>query len=88
VRVKGGVVFVEGRAIGTDDLGFAAHVEKHMGMVERRFGTDAHEFACADLDLHETGIIVKVRNHVIRHDRPICQTHLSFRTIAGVSANW
>ncbi len=59
-----------------------------MRMVERRLGADAHEFACPDLDLHETGVIVKVRNDVIRHDRPICQTHLSFGTIAGASANW
>jgi hypothetical protein len=59
-----------------------------MRMIERRLGADAHEFARSDLDLYETSVIVKVRNHVIRHDRPICQTHLSFGTIAAASANW
>jgi hypothetical protein len=59
-----------------------------MRMIERRLGADAHEFARPNLDLYETSVIMKVRNHVIRHDQPICQAHLSFGTIAGVPANW
>lgn len=57
-------------------------------MIERRLGADAHEFVRPDLDLDETCIIVKMRNHVIRHDQPVFQTYLSFRTIAGEVGNW
>ena len=78
VRIQGRVVFVEGRTVGANDLCLVAHIEKHMRMIERRFGADAHEFVRADLDLHETGVIVKVRNHVIRHVQPICQRTCPF----------
>src|SRR5690349_11351692 len=50
VRVERAVVLIECRAIGADDLRLVAHIEKHVRMVERRLGADAHEFARSDLD--------------------------------------
>ena len=38
-----------------------------MRMIERRIGTDAHEFARADFDDGHARIVLKVRNDVIRH---------------------
>jgi hypothetical protein len=67
VRIERGVVTVEGRAIGADDLGVRAHVEKHMRMVERRTGADAHEFTRADLDHLNARIIVEMGNDGFRH---------------------
>src|SRR5471032_3221285 len=68
VRIEHRVVTVERRAIRTDDLVVAAHVEKDMRVVERRLGAHAHEFARADFDLGQAGIIVEMGNDVVRHD--------------------
>src|SRR5712671_1155568 len=83
-RVERGIVAVERRAIGADDLGVAAHVEKHMRMVVRRTGADAHELARPDLDHRNAGIVVEMGNDGFRHgvdlDAAGCE---SARTIAG-----
>ena len=39
-----------------------------MGMIERRLGADAHEFARADFDHRDTGVVMEVRNDVLGHD--------------------
>jgi hypothetical protein len=39
-----------------------------MRVVERRLGADAHEFAGADLDHRDAGIVVEVRDDVFGHD--------------------
>ena len=57
-----GIVTVERRAIRADDLVVAAHVEEHMGMVERRRRADAHEFARPDLDHRHAGVVVEMGN--------------------------
>jgi hypothetical protein len=67
VRVKTGVVAIEGRAIGAYDLMLVPHIEENMRMIKRRFGTDAHELMGADLDYGYTEVIVKMGNDVIRH---------------------
>ena len=36
-------------------------------MVERRLRADAHEFACADLDHRDAGIIMEMRDDVVGH---------------------
>ncbi len=38
-----------------------------MGMIERRFGADAHEFPGADLDDGDARVVVEVGNDVVRH---------------------
>jgi hypothetical protein len=64
------VVAEQRRAIGADDLGGIAHVEKHVGMIERGLLAHAHEFMGADLDDGDTGGVVEVRNYSIGHDGP------------------
>jgi hypothetical protein len=41
-----------------------------MWVIERRLGSDAHEFTRADFDLREAGLVVEMRNHVLGHDCP------------------
>ncbi len=41
---------------------------KHVRMIERRVGTDAHEFLHADFDGSMAGVVLKVRNDVIGHN--------------------
>src|SRR5215203_6930152 len=67
MRVERRIVPVERRAIWADDLFVVAHVEEDVGMIERRPGADAHEFARADLDHRDAGVIVEVRNNVLGH---------------------
>ena len=67
VECKRRVVPVKRRAIGTDDFGCVAHVEKHVRMVERRVAADAHELLRADLDDGNSGIVVEVRDDMIGH---------------------
>src|SRR5882757_3838927 len=68
MRVERGVVPVQRRAVRTDDVPVAAHVEKDMGMVERWLGADAHELAGADFDHRDARVIVEVRNDVLGHN--------------------
>src|SRR5438105_1548910 len=68
MRVERRIVPVQRRAVRADDFPVAAHVEKDMGMIERRLGADAHELARADLDHCDARVIVKVRNDVLGHD--------------------
>src|SRR6478609_7610408 len=51
---------VQRRAIGADDLVVVAEVEKHMRMIERRVGPDAHEFLRSDLDDGNAGIVMEM----------------------------
>src|SRR5260370_18939351 len=67
VRVQGRIVPIERRAIRADDFFVAAHVEEHMRMVERRLGADAHEFARANLDHRDAGIVVEMGDDMIGH---------------------
>src|SRR3954470_48546 len=58
---------IQRRTIRADDFVVVAEVEKHMRMVERRVGADAHEFLRADLDHGNAGIVVEVRDDMIGH---------------------
>src|SRR5262249_26882451 len=78
MRVQGDVVFVEGRAIGADDLVIFTHVEKDMRVIKRWLRPRAHELARADLDLDEASLIVEVRNNVLGHDCPCSAWRRSF----------
>src|SRR4051812_12347929 len=62
------IVTVKRRAIGTDDLAIVTHVEEDMRVVERRLGADAHEFARADLDHGNAGLVMEMRNDVVGHE--------------------
>jgi hypothetical protein len=57
-----------GRAIGTDRILIIAHVDEDMRMIERRQGTDAHEFLGANAHLRDTRLIVEMRRSVVGHD--------------------
>src|SRR5687768_6192469 len=61
------IVPIERRAIRADDLGFIAHVEVHVRMVERRLRANALELARADLDHGHAGVVVEMRNDVLNH---------------------
>src|SRR5262245_4719236 len=50
-RGKIGAIAVNGRAVRADDLVGVAHVDEDMRVVERRRGSDTHEF----LDAHLNG---------------------------------
>src|ERR1041385_7825686 len=65
--IQARIVAIKRRAIRTDDLLVGAHVEEHMGMVERGLGADAHEFARADLDHRNARIVVEVGNDMVGH---------------------
>src|SRR5215470_6605104 len=67
-RLEVGGEAVQRRAIRADDLVVVAEIEKHMRMVERRVGADAHEFLRSDLDHRNAGIVVEVRNDVVGHN--------------------
>src|SRR5882724_645816 len=67
MRVQGRIVPIERRAIRADDLLVAAHIQKHMRMVERRPGADAHEFARANFDHCDARIVVEMGNDMIGH---------------------
>ena len=58
----------EGGAIGADNLGRVAHIQKDVGMIERRLFTYAHEFLGADFDHRHAGGVMEVRNDVFGHD--------------------
>ena len=66
-----GGITIERRAVGADDLVVVAEIEKNMGMVERRIGADAHELLRTDLNNGNAGIVMEVRNDMVRH-----QVHL------------
>ena len=55
------------RAIGADRLAVAAHVDEHMGMIERGQGADAHEFLGAHLDGGHALRVVEMRSAVVGH---------------------
>ena len=63
------IVAEQRRAIRTDDLVGVAHVEKDMGVVERRQRPDAHELVRADLDDRHAGRVVEMGNDPVRHVR-------------------
>src|SRR5665213_2826742 len=65
--VEGGIVPVQRRAIRADDLPVGAHVEEDVGVVVRRLGAAAHEFARADLDHRDAGVVVEMRDDVVGH---------------------
>jgi len=67
VRRERRIVAIERRAIGADVFGVVAHVTKHMRMIERRLGADAHEFPGADLDDRDAQIVVEMGNDRVRH---------------------
>ena len=67
MRIERRVVAIKRRAIWADDFVLVAHIEKDVRMIERRLGTNAHEFVRADLDHRNTGIVVEMWNDVIRH---------------------
>src|SRR6476619_721002 len=58
---------VERRAIRADDLVVVAEIEKHVRMVERRIGAHAHELLRADLDYRDAGVVVEMRDDMVRH---------------------
>ena len=61
------VVAVERRAIGADVFAVLAHVAEHVRVIERRLGTDAHEFLGADVDDRNAEVVVEVRNDRVGH---------------------
>src|SRR6201996_6186246 len=58
---------IQGRAIRADDFVVIAEVEKHMRMIERRIGADAHELLRSDLDHRNAGVVMKVRHDMVGH---------------------
>jgi len=66
-RAEIGREAVQCRAVRADDLVVVAEVQKHMRMVKRRIGADAHEFLRADLDDRHAGIILEMWNDRIGH---------------------
>src|SRR6516162_9540471 len=73
-------VAIKRRAIGADDLVVVAKVEKNVRVVEGRIGTHAHELLRADLNDGNTGIVMEMRDDMIRH-----RIHLWNATIADES---
>jgi hypothetical protein len=67
VRIEIRIMAIVGGAVRTDDFVLIAHVEIHMRMIEGRLGPDAHEFMGADFNDRDAGVIVKVRDDVLRH---------------------
>lgn len=65
--IKAWIVAEERRAIGANDLRRIPHVEKDMGVIERRRLAHAHEFPRADLDQWHAGGVVKMRNKMLGH---------------------
>lgn len=78
MRSETRIVTIERRAIGADDLVLIAHVEEHVGVVERRPCPHAHEFARTDLDDRDAGVVLEVRNDVLRHNAAPFRTLLSY----------
>jgi|ERR1700704_2985438 len=70
--IEGGVVAIERGAIRADDLVRIAHVEKDVGMIERRGCADALELLGADLDHGHTWSVMKMRNDVLGHGQVRC----------------
>ncbi len=70
VRAERRIIDEARRAIGADRFRVAAHVDEDVRMVERRLGARAHEFLDADPDRGDAGVVVKMRDEVIRHFEP------------------
>jgi hypothetical protein len=71
MRIEVRIVAIKCRAIRTDNFRSFAHVEEHVGVVERRLFADAHELGGADFDDRHAGCVMKVGNNPLRHD-PSC----------------
>src|SRR5204863_1699208 len=76
--IKARVVAKQRRAIGTDDLGGVAHVEKHVRVVEGRQFAHAHELLGADFDHRHARSVMEVGNDVLRHGS-LCLTGAACR---------
>ena len=70
--IEGGVVAIERGAIRADDLLRVTHVEKDVGMIERRRCADALELLGADLDHGHAWSVMKMRNDVLGHGQVRC----------------
>ena len=70
------IVGEKGTAIRTYDLIIVAHIDKNVGMIERRQVSRAHKFLRANTHSRNTGIVVKigdaVRNHFLSDFEKLC----------------
>ena|SRR5882724_10736695 len=82
--IEGGVVAIERGAIRADDLLRVTHVEKDVGMIERRRCADALELLGADLDHGHAWSVMKMRNDVLGHGQVRCGAWAA----PGVVALW
>ena len=65
---EAGIVNVERRAVGAEDLAVGAHVEKDMRVVEGWAGAHALEFFDADEDFFRALVVGKVGDEMCGHD--------------------
>src|SRR6266702_1073326 len=88
MAVERRIVTIQRRAIRADRLAVVAHIDENMRVIERRRRADAHEFLGADLDHCYPGIVVEMRDNVIRHGSPAssCDINSLHCTIASAHA--
>src|ERR1700722_15976561 len=67
VRCQRGVVAIERRAIRADMLDVVAHIAIDVGMIEWRYGADAHKFLGAGRDDRDAEVVEKMRNDRVGH---------------------
>ena len=65
--IEPGVQAEQRGAIGADGFARIAHIDEHMGMVEGRLLSHAHELMGADLDHRHPRSVVEMGNDVLRH---------------------
>src|SRR6185312_4815457 len=62
-------IAIERRTVGADLFVVVAHVEEYVRVIERRVGTDAHEFLDADVDSRVACIVLEMGNGTAGHLR-------------------